>query len=287
MSLPALLKFDITPPPSSALPVIEVDEVTGEENPNFVYDEGPQTDEQPTTAATPHATEDEEEKELLQDMIDMKFVEKPPIIEEDIFVERKVGKPRRATSPQPTKRKARKPLSEEDKQKRREALARGRETRARNLRKKKELEAQQQSLDVQEQELNLEDKQLDLEMRNAKLNKKAKKVKKVIIEDSSSSEEEVQYVKRSRKKKPREPQVEQPSRLSLGGITAEDIERSQLNTLLAYEKLRKDRKQEKQRVKQIEQEQQKIKQTMNEVNSQWGRHRGAGKYGNMLAQMGL
>lgn len=286
MSLPALLKFDITPPPSSALPVIEVDDETGEENPNFVYDEG-QTDEQPTTAATPHATEDEEEKELLQDMIDMKFVEKPPIIEEDIFVERKVGKPRRATSPQPTKRKARKPLSEEDKQKRREALARGRETRARNLRKKKELEAQQQSLDVQEQELNLEDKQLDLEMRNAKLNKKAKKVKKVIIEDSSSSEEEVQYVKRSRKKKPQEPQVEQPSRLSLGGITAEDIERSQLNTLLAYEKLRKDRKQEKQRVKQIEQEQQKIKQTMNEVNSQWGRHRGAGKYGNMLAQMGL
>lgn len=279
MSLPALLKFDITPPPSSALPEIEVDDETGEENPNFVYDEQP-TDEQPTTTGP---TEDEAH-EVLQDMIDMKFVEKPPIIEEDIFVERKVGKPRRATSPQPTKRKARKPLSEEDKQKRREALARGRETRARNLRKKKELEDQQRSLDVQEQELNLEDKQLDLEMRNAKLNKKAKKVKKVIIEDSSSSEEEVQYIKRSRKKKP---QVEQPSRLSLGGITAEDIERSQLNTLLAYEKLRKDRKEEKKRVKQIEQEQQKIQKTMNEVSNQWGRHRGAGRYGNLLAEMGL
>jgi len=51
--------------------------------------------------------------------------------------------------------------------------------------------------------------------------------------------------------------------------------------------MRKDRKDEKKRVKQIEDQQNKIKQTMDEVNSQWGRHRGAGKYGNMLQSMGL
>lgn len=265
-NLPSLLNFDIKPPPQkdeiANVVVEEVSEETGEENPNFVYEET--------------ITETEE----LQETIDLDFVKKPDILEDEIFAssrkaKRKVGKPTRSTSPKKVKRK---PLSEEDKAKRREALARGRATRARNLAKKKELEAEAQHLANEEKELQLENKQLDLEMQNAQLNKKAKKVKQVMIEDSSD-EEEIQYVKKSKKKVVRSPT---PARSS---ITAEDIERSQLNTLMAYEKMRKDRKAEKKRVAQIEAQQQQIKQTMNQVNNAWGR--GAGKYSNMLQNMGL
>ena len=211
--------------------------------------------------------------ETLEEMIDLDFVKKPPIVEEEIFAEvppkKQRGKPTRSTSPKKTKRKQ---LSELDKEKRREALARGRETRARNLAKKKALARQQLDLEHEEQEIQLENKQLDLELENQKLNKRTKKVKQVILQDSSS-EEEIQYVKKStmkaRHRSPPPPQ---------------------LNTLLAYEKIRKDRKEEKKRVKAIEQEQQQIKQTINQVNNanpQWGRHRHAGKYGGLLQNMGL
>ena len=268
MSLPSLLNFDIKPPVHNKpveMVVEEVDQETGEENPNFIHPEPSQ----------------EDQIDELQETIDLDFVKKPDIVENEIFADappRKMGRPTRSTSPKKVKR-ARKPLSEEDKQKRRDALARGRETRARNLAKKKALEAEARQLDQQQQEMVLEDKHLDLEIQNAKLNKKAKKVKKVIIQDTSSEEEEIEYVKQPKKKAPRSPT---PVRSS---ITAEDIERSQLNTLLAYERMRKDRKEEKKRVKQIEEQQKQIKQTMNQVNSAWGR--GAGKYQNMLAGMGL
>jgi len=224
--------------------------------------------------------------ETLEEMIDLDFVKKPPIVEEEIFAEvppkKQRGKPTRSTSPKKTKRKQ---LSELDKEKRREALARGRETRARNLAKKKALARQQLDLEHEEQEIQLENKQLDLELENQKLNKRTKKVKQVILQDSSS-EEEIQYVKKSTMKaRHRSPPPPQRS-----SITAEDVERAQLNTLLAYEKIRKDRKEEKKRVKAIEQEQQQIKQTINQVNNanpQWGRHRHAGKYGGLLQNMGL
>ncbi len=273
MSLPSLLNFDIKPPPQRVEMVVEevaVAEEAEDEEPNFIHP-------QPTQEDADRVIDD------LQETIDLDFVKKPDIVENEIFADappRKMGRPTRSTSPKKVKR-ARKELSEEDKQKRRDALARGRETRRLNLAKKKALEAEARQLDQQQQEMVLEDKQLDLEIQNAKLNKKAKKVKQVIIEDTSSEEEQIEYVKRPKKKAPRSPT---PVRSS---ITAEDIERSQLNTLLAYEKMRKDRKEEKKRVKQIEEQQKQIKQTMSEVNNQWGRHRGAGKYGNLLANMGL
>lgn len=232
----------------------------------------------------PEQPTETEAYETLEEMIDLDFVKKPPIVEEEIFAEvppkKQRGKPTRSTSPKKTKRKQ---LSELDKEKRREALARGRETRARNLAKKKALARQQLDLEHEEQEIQLENKQLDLELENQKLNKRTKKVKQVILQDSSS-EEEIQYVKKS---KPRHRSPPPPPRSS---ITAEDVERAQLNTLLAYEKIRKERKEEKKRVKAIEQEQQQIKQTINQVNNanpQWGRHRHAGKYGGLLQNMGL
>jgi len=263
MTLPSLLNFNVIDPPREPEEEIPIDEATGEENPNFIYDEQPE------------AKMEEEEEQLID------FVKKPPIVEEDIFSNvpaRKMGKPTRSTSPQKVKR-SRKPLTEEAKEMRRVALAKGRETRARNLAKKKAMLQQQQELDEEEQELKLENKQLDLEIQSVALDKKVKKVKKVMIADSSS-EEEIQYVKKPKKK------YASPPRSS---ITQEDVERAQLNTLLAYEKMRKDRKAEKKRVKDIEDQQSKIKQTMAQVNQSngWGRHRGAGKYGSLLHGMGL
>ena len=182
MTLPSLLNFNVIDPPREAEEEIPIDENTGEENPNFIYDEQPEAAE---------AKMEEEEEQLID------FVKKPPIVEEDIFSNvpaRKMGKPTRSTSPQKVKR-SRKPLTEEAKEMRRVALAKGRETRARNLAKKKAMLQQQQELDEEEQELKLENKQLDLEIQSVALDKKVKKVKKVMIADSSS-EEEIQYVKR-------------------------------------------------------------------------------------------
>jgi len=257
---PSILNFSITPPPSSVA-TAPLEEET------FSEDEAPLPEPLPEPVA--------EEPELIE------FVKKPEIVEDEIFATtRKKGQPTRSTSPKKTQRRPRKQLSEEDKEKRREALARGRATRMKNLAEKKRLEQERLNLQHQDAELDNESKALDLELKNAKLNKKAKKVKQVMIQDSS--EEEIEYVK-APKKKPHSP----PPRES---ITAEDVERAQLNTLLAYEKMRKDRKAEKKRIKEIEQQQEQIKQTMKQVNHQqpaWGRHRGAGKYGNLLGQMGL
>jgi len=280
-SKPSILNFSITPPPSTQMPLEEEEEE--EQSVELIHHElqvqEPQEPQEPSLL------------DELEEMIDLDFVKKPEIVEEDIFANappRKRGQPTRSTSPKKTQRRPRKPLSDEDKEKRREALARGRATRMANLEKKRALKLKEESIIDAEKELQLENKQLDLELQNARLNKKTKKVKKVMIADSSS-EEEIEYVKAPRKK-PRSPPPTRDPPLAGGGITAEDVERAQLNTLLAYEKIRKDRKAEKQRIKDIEKQQAQIKQTIQQVNHQqpaWGRHRGAGKYGNLLSGMGL
>jgi len=218
----------------------------------------------PIPEATPEDfTDDEAEAEavdLKQEIID--FVKKPEIVAEEIFSNapvRKKGKPTRSTSPKKTKRK---PMSEEDKAKRREALARGRETRMRNLAKKK-----------QEQQT---EKELSLNKRPPTPHKQPEPEVPAPAPEPAPApapETHTMIVK--------DTQMRQ-------SITQEDIERSQMNTLLAYEKIRKQRKAEKKKVKQIEEEQKRIKQTIQQVSApSWGTQRHRGKYGNMLKEMGL
>ena len=211
----------------------------------------------PIPEATPEDFTDDEAEEA-EDAVDLKqeiidFVKKPEIVAEEIFSNapvRKKGKPTRSTSPKKTKRK---PMSEEHKAKRREALARGRETRMRNLAKKKQ---EQQT----EKELSLN---------------KRPQTPPPAPEPAPAPEPETHTMI------VKDTQMRQ-------SITAEDIERSQMNTLLAYEKIRKQRKAEKKKVKQIEEEQKRIKQTIQQVSApSWGSQRHRGKYGNMLKDMGL
>lgn len=282
--MPSILNFKITPPPAQDSTSTEEDDTfllhrdIDEEEEKIVYEE--------IDSITPEPRDDKDLIDEIEDMIDINLVKKPEIDRDEIFANappRKRGQPTRSTSPKKVTRKPRKPLSDEAKENRRKALEKGRATRAANLAEKRRLKNEQEELQNQSHEMDLESQALDLELKNAKLNKKAKKVKQVIIDDSSS-EEEIQYVKRPKKKLPQSPP---PSRSS---ITAEDIEQAQINTLLAYEKIRKDRKAEKLRIKKIEQEQSQIRETMKSVNHSqpaWGRHRGAGKYGNLLSGMGL
>ena len=200
-------------------------------------------------------TDDEPEPEIID------FVKKPEIVEEEIFsnapVRKKKGQPTRSTSPKKTKRK---PMSEEDKAKRREALARGRETRMRNLAKKKQ---EQQTA-----------KELALNKRPPTPHRKEPQ------SPPPPPEPEPEPTAR-------EP-VREPQPMMRQSITQEDIERSQMNTLLAYEKIRKQRKAEKKKVKEIEEQQKQIKQTIQQVSAPaWGSQRHRGKYGNMLRDMGL
>jgi len=199
-------------------------------------------------------TDDEEAVDLKQEIIE--FVKKPDIVAEEIFSNapvKKRGKPTRSTSPKKTKRK---PMSEEDKAKRREALARGRETRMRNLAKKKQEQQTQKELS---------------------LNKQPVMVCPPVAGGHTSDPE------------PAPAPAPAPAPVQMRqSITAEDIERSQMNTLLAYEKMRKQRKEEKKKVKQIEEQQKQIKQTIQQVSApSWGTQRHRGKYGGMLQSMGL
>lgn len=247
--MPSILNFEIKEPKHK---------VTGEDNPNFIYEDDVQAEDIPIPEATPDDfTDDETPPEVKQEIIE--FVKKPDIVEEEIFSNapvRKKGKATRSTSPKKTKRK---PLSEETKAKRREALARGRETRMRNLaQKKKEKQDQQTATDLTRN-------QQRPKTPPPQIHSPAKPIDipepySMIVKDTQMRQ----------------------------SITHEDIERSQMNTLLAYEKIRKQRKAEKKQVKQIEQEQQRIKQTIQQVSApSWGSQRHRGKYGGLLQGMGL
>tara|TARA_R110000803_G_scaffold623_3_gene2157 strand:+ start:1112 stop:1828 length:717 start_codon:yes stop_codon:yes gene_type:complete len=218
---------DIPPPREDDIEMI-IDDETGEENPNFIYN-------------------DENEPPSPEPIV------KETIVEKDIFD----GIPQRENTEKPMKqKKPRKPMTEEHKAK----LALARE-KAMTSRKANALERK---------------KMKDLENEEKELIKtqKIKRVKKLKAEVMSDEEEQVikEVVKPVNKSYA-------PSTLGQGGLTRKDLEEAQLEAIIKYEAIRKQRKAEKREKELIESQKTQMLHTIQRATGNTYRYRdGSNRY---------
>lgn len=186
-----------------------VNEKTGEENPNFVYEEDEVEDFE--------SYEDEVQAEEFIPQPIKKVVEEETIFEED--EPPKKAKPKK--EPKLTKNgKQRKPMSEEHKAKLKQAREKAFLVKKQKAEERKKLKEQ----DAEEKKLLKLKKQKDIE-----------KLKKEVYEEPKPAP------------KPAPAPAPAPVReiIREPTLTAKDIENAQLNAIMSYEKLRKQRKEEK------------------------------------------
>ena len=179
---------------------LEIDETTGEENPQFIYDD---------------EDEDEQLEEEIKQSTYIPEADKDPIIEDEIFE----AKPK----PVAKGKKARKPMSEAHKEK----LKLARE-KAQIVRKAKAEERKQaKDMDKQEKELIKLKRKKDLEKLRREVEDEPKP--KVVFKEEPKPQirEVIKEV------------IKEPT------ITKKDLEQAQLEAIIKYEALRKDRKAKK------------------------------------------
>ena len=247
--IPQVLQYDIIEKEIPKVPD-EVDKVTGESNPNFIYTETGQAD------IIEEVIEDVLSDEEMPEDVLPEFVPKPsppttifadepvkikPVLKDEVAPSGKInknGKPR----------KKRKPMSDHQK----EMLKQARE----------KAHAKRKYLSEQKKKVN-------------GLNKEKDEITKSLKQEKESLETDVlaQEVESLRKKvsKP-EPEKEQlprpptPVHDARGYITRDDLEKAQLATLVHYESMRKTRKQEKKKKLQELDYMNQVKNTMKAVN---------------------
>ena len=215
------------------------DVITEEINPNFVYPDGEE------------GTEDHDISMEIEDSMHLPSIEKEDIVEHDIFQQQAL--PRTAPKQQQTRPqqvileqqpqqpqqqqrvkgvnkngKPRKPMSEEHKAK----LAMARE-KAQIARKAKAQERKN-------------DRLLDTEEKELIKKQKVKRVKKLKEEVEDDETEVIGTFG--------EPQQQRQQRNSSSGLTMEDIQKAQMDAIMAYENVRKARKEEKKKSQMIEQQ---------------------------------
>ena len=196
-----------------------VNEKTGEENPNFVYEEDEVEDFE--------SYEDEVQAEEFIPQPIKKVVEEETIFEED--EPPKKAKPKK--EPKLTKNgKQRKPMSEEHKAKLKQAREKAFLVKKQKAEERKKLKEQ----DAEEKKLLKLKKQKDIE-----------KLKKEVL---GGDKEEP---------KPQAPPVREIIREPT--LTKEDIEKAQLNAIMSYEKLRLARKEEKKKKQQEDAEMDRLR----------------------------
>ena len=210
---PSVVQFNFTedlpaPPPELTESIVpEQDPGTGEENPNFIYDEV----EAPI----------EEEEPIIR------IEEKEAINRKELF-----DVPADEPAPKPVKvKKPRKPMSEEHKAK----LALAREKAMASRKVKAEERKKMKALDKEEKEL-----------------VKQQKVKRVQKLKEEVSDE-----------KP----LETTTPTKTTGLTRKDLEEAQLEAIMKYESIRKQRKEEKKQAKIVEEGKAKM---LNQINRATG-----------------
>ena len=207
---PSLVQFNFSEDIPTNPQIKEViNTVTGEENPNFIYDE--------------------EEEDLIEDEL-IKFEEKEEINAKELFDDYNPPAPRAGSCTKPDK-KPRKPMSAERKAK----LAVARE-KAMESRKSKAIERKKM-------------KELDNEEKELLKTQKVKRVQKL--------KEEVNDEK----------PVETTTPTKTTGLSKKDLEDAQLEAIMKYEAIRKQRKEEKKQAKMIEEGKQKM---LNQINRATG-----------------
>ena len=167
----------------------EIDDETGEETPNFIYDD------------------DDSEEEQIKTSTYIPEPKKEPIVEEEIFA----SKPKKAVAS--TGKKPRKPMSEEHKEK----LKSAREKALVARRAKAEERKQAKDMDKQEKDLLKLKRQKELNQLKREVEGEPKPQIREIIKEV----------------------IKEPT------ITKKDLEDAQLDAIIKYEALRKDRKAKK------------------------------------------
>ena len=208
----------------------EVNAETGEENPNFVYDEDPEP-------GYPDALQELEISE--KRVINKEDIFESNDSEEEIETIKETIKPEKKViskiQEKPLKeKKKRKPMSEEHKAKLKVAREKAMAVRKANAIERKQMKA----VDNEEKEL----------LKKQKV-KRVQKLKKEV-----ESEEEEAPVKK----------VREPS-YPTSTITKKDLEDAQLDAIMKYEAMRKQRKAEKKQAEMVENERLKMLNTINKA----------------------
>ena len=228
----------------------DINKETGEENPNFVYDD----DDEPSAKKQEELIKIEEKEEIISkdifdDMPDNIAVIpdeiKEVLMEEGIPLTLKV--PEKPLKPLKEKKK-RKPMSEEHKQKL--ALARDKAMIVRKA--KAEEKKKMKALDTEEKEL----------LKTQKI-KRVKKLK----EDVDSDDSEVQKSKPS------------PS-VGITTFTKKDLEDAQYDAIMKYDAVRKQRKKEKKEAEMIERDKQKMLNTIQKATGSYSYRDGSNRWDN-------
>lgn len=214
----------------------DVNKETGEENPNFVYEEEEEDISEITSDNNPEIKnyEPDEKKD----------------IQENVIVE-ETSKP---------KKKGRKPMTAEHKEKLRVSLALAREKKQKNIAEKKKL-GYKTTNDIKKE-------------REEKLKKEKEK-----ISIQQQHEAELKKLKDELEEEKRKTQLVKEDKQNF--ITKEDLQKSQLNTLATFEMMRKERKEEKKKQKQIEEYNESVKETIKKINTP-SYMRKAGRFKNYL-----
>jgi len=208
----------------------EVDSETGEDNPNFIYEE----DDEPTGALQGLEIVDKPAINK-DDIFEQSEEEEVEIIKESIKPEKKVIFKDNEKPLKPVKeKKKRKPMSEEHKAKLKIAREKAMAVRKANAIERKQMKA----VDNEEKEL----------LKKQKV-KRVQKLKKEV----ESDEDEIPV------KKAREPSYPTST------ITKKDLEDAQLDAIMKYEAMRKQRKAEKKQAELVEKERLKMLNTINKA----------------------
>ena len=225
----------------------DINKETGEENPNFVYDD----DDEPSAKKQEELIKIEEKEEIISKDIFDDMPDNIAVIPDEIKeVLMEEGIPLKKEKPlKPLKeKKKRKPMSEEHKQKL--ALARDKAMIVRKA--KAEEKKKMKALDTEEKEL----------LKTQKI-KRVKKLK----EDVDSDDSEVQKSKPS------------PS-VGITTFTKKDLEDAQYDAIMKYDAVRKQRKKEKKEAEMIERDKQKMLNTIQKATGSYSYRDGSNRWDN-------
>ena len=225
----------------------DINKETGEENPNFVYDDDEPSEKKQEELIKIEEKEEIISKDIFDDMPDNIAVIpdeiKEELMEEGIPLTPKV--PEKPLKPVKEKKK-RKPMSEEHKQK----LALAREKAMIVRKAKAEEKKKMKALDTEEKEL----------LKTQKI-KRVKKLK----EDVDSDDSEVQ------KSKPSAP-------VGITTFTKKDLEDAQYDAIMKYDAVRKQRKKEKKEAEMIERDKQKMLNTIQKATGSYSYRDGSNRW---------
>lgn len=218
----------------------DVNKETGEDNPNFIYEED-----------MSEMTSDNKPEIKNYEPDEKKDIEETIIVEESTEISDVKSKP---------KKKGRKPMTAEHKEKLRVSLAIAREKKQKNIADKKKL-GYKTTKDIKKER----EEKFTKEKENISIKQQHESELKKLKDELEEEKKKTQLVKEDKQ----------------NFITKEDLQNSQLNTLATFEMMRKERKEEKKKKKQIDDYNESVKETIKKINTP-SYMRKAGKYKNFL-----